>query len=373
MSWTAISGWGKCLPPAIMGNDDLAQFLDTSDEWITTRTGMKERRISHVGTSELAAVAGARALACAGLCGKDIDLVVVATCTADSNLPSVASLVQCRIEARHAACYDINAACTGFMHALSAARGMLCNGLGRRALVVGADCMSQVVPWMDRSLSVLFGDGAGALVLEQSERKEGILGEALGCMAHVRHILEMRYGCHAPGKMPDGPFDHWRFDGPDIFKKAVTAMGRASRQVVDAAGVQVADIDLCVPHQANKRIIDAVAGRIGLAPERSFCNVHRYANTTAGTIPIALTEALEQGLVKPGARLLMPSFGAGLTWSAHYVLWGERTSPLDRAQAELPPCDRTGLELVEQLMADRGVDIYAGKVAALGGATQPSS
>ncbi|MFX4227727.1 MAG: ketoacyl-ACP synthase III [Porticoccaceae bacterium] len=353
MKHAAITGWGKCLPPAVVTNDDLATFLDTSDEWITTRTGMKERRISHVGVSELGYVAAARALACADLDPKDLDMVVLASCTTDSGLPNSASLIQQKLGADNAGCYDINTACTGFMYGLSTAAGLIKTGVIKNAVVVGAEVMSQPVPWHDRSISVLFGDGAAAWVLQASDKHEGVLTQKLGCMSEDRDILAINYGFTPPGeKRHDLAF--WKFQGQDIFKKAVNAMAAASIDVIAEEGITADQVALCIPHQANKRIIDAVAKKAGIPPERCYVNVHRYGNVSAATVPVATVEALEEHRIKAGDYILMPAFGAGLTWSAHLIKWGERLVPLKESSAELPPCEHTGLELIYMIMEDRG-------------------
>ena len=354
MTSAAVTGWGKCLPPATVTNDDLATFLDTSDEWITTRTGMKERRISHVGVSELAYVSAARALAAANMNPKDLDMVVLASCTFDSMLPNTASKVQHKLGAKNAACYDLNTACTGFMYALSTANAMIKTGVIKNAVVIGAETMSQPVPWMDRSISVLFGDGAAAWVLEATEDDSvGILSERLGCIADARDILAIDYGFTPPGDQRKD-LCHWNFQGQDIFKKAVNAMAKASTEVLKEAGLKASDVDLCVPHQANKRIIDAVAKKVGIPSDRAFVNVHRYGNVSSATVPVAVVEALEENRMTPGAYVLMPAFGAGLTWSATLMKWGERTLPYKQSKVELPPCKDSGLELIHKIMADRG-------------------
>lgn len=353
MKHAAITGWGKCLPPAVVTNDDLTTFLDTSDEWITTRTGMKERRISHVGVSELGYVAGSRALAAADLDPKDLEMVVLGSSTVDSGLPNTASLIQKKLGADRAGCYDLNTACTSFMYALSTASGLVRSGVVKNALVVGAETMSQLMPWHDRSVSVLFGDGASAWVLEASDEHEGVVAQKLGCIAESRDILEIRFGFTPPGEIRQD-LDSWTFQGQDIFKKAVNAMAAASVETIEEEGINIEDIALCVPHQANKRIIDAVAKKAGLPVEKCYVNVHRYANMSAATVPLAMTEALEEHRVKPGDYILMPAFGAGLTWSSHLVKWGQRVTPLGKSDVELPPCDDTGLELIHKIMADRG-------------------
>ena len=356
MTNAAVTGWGKCLPPAVVTNDDLATFLDTSDDWITSRTGMKERRISHVGVSELAYVAAARALAAANLNPRDVDMIVLASCTFDSMLPNTSSRVQQKLGAKNAACYDINTACTGFMYGLSTANALIKNRVIKNAVVIGAETMSQPVPWMDRSISVLFGDGAAAWVLQATEEDVGIKAERLGCIAAARDILSIEYGFKPPGTQRHD-LCNWNFQGQEIFKRAVNAMAKASAEVLKEAGLKPADVDLCVPHQANKRIIDAVAKKVGVPSDRAYVNVHRYGNISSATVPVAVVEALEENRMAPGANVLMPAFGAGLTWSATLLKWSERTLPFRQSDVELPPCTKTGLELIHQIMADRGEPI----------------
>ena len=356
MKHAAITGWGKCLPPAVATNDDLATFLDTSDEWITTRTGMKERRISHVGVSDLGFVAASRALAAAGLDAADLEMVVLASCTFDSGLPNSVSAVQQKLGAENAGCYDINTACTGFMYALSTAAGLIKSGVIDNAVVIGADTMSQLVPWHDRNMSVLFGDGAAAWVLQATDEHEGVLTQKLGCMPESRDILQIEYGFTPPGQ-PKNDLCKWNFQGQEIFKKAVTEMAAASIDVIEKEGITADDVALCIPHQANKRIIDAVARKAGLPVEKCYANVHRYGNISAATVPVAVVEALEEHRIRAGDYILMPAFGAGLTWSAHLVKWGESLKPLGGSDVELPPCEFTGLELIHQIMNDRGLPL----------------
>ena len=350
----AITGWGKCLPPAVLTNQDLATFLETDDEWIRTRTGMRERRVSHVPLGQLAHVAGARALACAGLDAGDLDLIVVGTTLGDELCPNVASGVQKRLVARNAASMDVNTACTSFLYGLSSATAMVRTGVVRNALVVGAEVPTPFLDWDNRNVAVLFGDGCGAVVLQATHREEGLLAERLGCFGESRDVLDIRgVGArYANQGLPYG-FASWSFDGQEIFKKAVLGMTQASLEALGRRDLAIGDVDLVVPHQANLRIIDAVGRRLGVAPERVFVNVHRYGNMSAATVPVALVEALEEGRVRPGSLLLLPAFGGGLTWSAHVVRWGERTRPLGTSDVDLPPCDRTGLELVNELRARR--------------------
>jgi 3-oxoacyl-[acyl-carrier-protein] synthase-3 len=210
--------------------------------------------------------------------------------------------------------------------------------------------------WDNRNIAVLFGDGCGAVVLEATHREEGLLAERLGCYGDSRHILDIRgVGArYANQGIPLG-YASWSFDGQEIFKKAVIGMTQASQEALARRGLAVADVDLVVPHQANLRIIDAVGKRLGVDPSKVFVNVQRYGNMSAATVPVALVEALEEGRVRPGATLLLPAFGGGLTWCAHVVRWGERVTPLGRSDVDLPPCDRTGLEIVNDLRARRSI------------------
>jgi len=354
MTHAAITGWGKCLPPAVLTNADLATFLDTNDEWIVSRTGMRERRVSHVTVGELVRVAAARALACAGLRAEALDLVIVGSTIGDEQAPNVASGVQHRLGARNAAAMDLNTACTSFLYGLSAATALIRTGVVKTALVAGGEVPTPFMDWDDRDVAVLFGDGAGAVVLEATGREEGLLAERLGCYADARGALDIRgVGTrYANRGLPYG-FTVWNFDGQEIFKRAVIGMAQASQEALARRGMTVRDVDLMIPHQANLRIIDAVGRRVGIDPAKVFVNVHRYGNMSAATVPVALVEALEEGRVLPGAHLLLPAFGAGLSWCAHLVRWGERTAPLGAAAVDLPPCDRTGLELVNELRATR--------------------
>ena len=355
MSYAAITGWGKCLPPSALTNQDLASFLDTTDEWIVSRTGIQERRISHVLLGELAYVAASRALAAAGLEGRDVELIVFGTCSHDDQVPNMASGVQARIGAEGCAAMDVNTACTSFLYGLSSATAMLRTGMVRNALVIGAELISPFMDWSDRNVAVLFGDGAAAVVLEHSEREAGVLAERLGCYGEAREILRVdgmggRYA--NKGKLYGDT--HWQFEGPEIFKRAVQGMGSACESALAKLGLRAAQVDLVVPHQANLRIIDAVAKRAHIPLERVYVNVQRYGNMSSATIPVALCEAIEEGRVKAGSLLLMPGFGGGLSYGAHVVRWGDRTVPLQQSSAELPPCDRSALQIVQSLRAAKG-------------------
>jgi 3-oxoacyl-[acyl-carrier-protein] synthase III len=354
LTHAAIIGWGKCLPPSILTNRDLATFLPTDDEWITTRTGMKERRISHVSGIEMAITAARRAIACAGMCGKDIELVIYGSCSNDETVPNSASGVQQRIGAVQAASFDVNTACTSFMYGLSIGSSMIKSGIVKNALVIGVELISQYLDWENRNVAVLFGDGAAAMVLQVSEEATGVIAEKLQCYADSRHILRVRgMGTMYANLGVQYGQTSWDFDGQEIFRKAVQGMSEASLDVMRRAGVTMDDIALVVPHQANLRIIDSVAKRAGAGPDKVFLTVQKYGNMSAATAPVALVEAVEEGRVPPGSLVLMPAFGGGLTLSAHLIRWGRRVTPLNPSDAELPPCTKTALELVNEIRAQR--------------------
>jgi 3-oxoacyl-[acyl-carrier-protein] synthase-3 len=348
VTYAAITGWGKCLPANVLTNDDLATFLDTNDEWITSRTGMKERRISHVPLEELCYVAAMRALAAAGMDPADVELIVIGSCSFDDQVPNQASGLQVRLGAKRAAAYDVNTACTSFLYALSTANALVRTGVVKNAVVVGAEVISSFMDWANRGVSVLFGDGAAAVVIEATDKAEGVLGEKLGCDSEARDtlVVEGMGGRYANTGRIYGD-TAWIFEGQEIFKRAVLGMSGACADVLAAHGFKPEDVDVVIPHQANLRIMDAVAKRVGAPADRMFVNVQKYGNMSAATVAVALVEAIEEGRVKPGSLLLLPAFGAGLTWCAHLIRWGDRVTPKGTADVELPPSDRTALQIVQ--------------------------
>lgn len=367
MTHAAIVGWGKCLPPAILTNQDLSTFLPTDDAWITSRTGVKERRISHVPGIELAITASQRAIACAGLRGQDIELVVYGSCSNDETVPNSASGVQQRIGASGAAAFDVNTACTSFMYGLTIASSMIKTGIVKNALVIGVELISQYMDWDNRNVAVLFGDGAAAMVLQAAQHESGVVAEKLQCYADSRQILRVRgMGTMYANLGVQFGQTRWDFDGQEIFRKAVQGMSDASLDVMQRAHVTMDDIALVVPHQANLRIIDAVAKRAGAGPDKVFLTVQKYGNMSAATAPVALVEAVEAGRVPPGGLVLVPAFGGGLTLSAHLIRWGQRMTPLHHCDAELPPCAKTALEIVNQIRAQKKLgDAEAGRFETL--------
>ena len=352
MKYAKITGWGKCIPPVTLTNNDLSQIMDTNDEWITTRTGIKERRISHQSTADLASVAALNALECAGITdASDIDLVLLATCTPTTLVANTASQVQQNIGATGAAACDVNAACSGFLYALQNATAQIQAGMIKKAVVIGAERMTWYVNWQRRDSAVLFGDGAGAVVLEASDDKSGLLGTKTGCDSEDREILHIRnFGTGIDKYQAVGPSDIL-FEGREIFKRAVKGMTTAVDDVLNQVDCNISDIDILIPHQANLRIIQAIQSKVNLPDEAVMVNINKYGNTSAATIPIALCEAVEDGLIKPNSRIISAAFGAGLTWAASFIQWGERTTPIHPASHSLSECNQSGLDLIKDAVA----------------------
>jgi 3-oxoacyl-[acyl-carrier-protein] synthase-3 len=316
-----IAGIGKALPARRLTNADLEKMVETSDEWIVDRTGIKERRIAGEGetTATLGAEAARGALQTAGLDPADIELVICGTVTPALQFPSTASLIQNLIGARNAGAFDVNAACVGFLSAYATAAGLINSGMYRRILVVGAETLSRIVNWEDRATCVLFGDGAGAVVLEASDRG-GPGSVVLRSDGSLERILYAR-GPATPPSAIDAEGFCIVMDGREVFKVAVRAMEEAGRQAISDAGLRLEDIDYVVPHQANARIISSVAKGLGLPPERVIVNVNKYGNTSSASIPLALCEAWEEGRLQPGDNLLLVAFGGGLAWGATVLQW----------------------------------------------------
>jgi 3-oxoacyl-[acyl-carrier-protein] synthase-3 len=336
------------MPPNVLSNHDLEQIVDTSDEWITTRTGIKERRISHVDTSDMATVAGLRALAAAGKRPEDVDLLLVATCTPDSIIPSTASIVQKKIGAGSCAAMDLNAACSGFVYGLVVGTNMIRGGTNQTVLLIGAEKLHYVMDFTDRTTCVLFGDGAGAVVLEPSDGESGLMSSDIGLDGSVYDILQVPAdGTMGDRRSPDPRQSGIAMSGQDVFRRAVTMMGESSIASLEKAGLSLDEVDLLVPHQANVRIIDATARRLGLPESKVYVNIHSYGNTSAATIPVALTEALEEGRIQPGSNVLFAAFGGGLSWGSAVYRWGDRTEPLGESDASLPAPDRDTMELLQ--------------------------
>jgi len=312
-----IAGTGSYLPEQVLTNEGLAQRIDTSDAWIRARTGIRERRIAapEERTSDLAEHASRAALAAAGIDPADVDLVVVATTTPDMVFPSTACVLQAKLDAHGGPAFDVQAVCSGFVYALSIADRMVAGGLARNALVVGAEIYSRILDWNDRGTCVLFGDGAGAVVLVPSEAP-GILSAHLHADGAYRDILCVP-GTIENGEITGSPFV--RMDGHIVFKFAVNVMTQVANEALAANGVDASAIDWLIPHQANIRIIDAMAKKLHVPPERIIATVDRHANTSAASIPLALDEAVRDGRIRAGHRVLLIGVGGGFTWGAVFL------------------------------------------------------
>jgi len=322
----SVTGVGSYVPSRVLTNAELEKMVDTSDEWITTRTGIKERRLAARDeyTSDLAARAAMKAIQRAGISPTEIDLIIVATITPDMPFPSTACLVQQKIGARRAAAFDLEAACSGFIYALEIAQQFIMSRTYDTVLVIGAEKLSSIVNWEDRNTCVLFGDGAGAAVLQNRPHAHGLLTAVMGADGEKAELLFMPGGgsrCPASAESVASRLHYLRMEGKETFKNAVQAMQTAAEEALRRCEIDITRIKLIIPHQANRRIIDAVGERLGAKPEQLFVNLHKYGNTSAASVAIALDEAVESGRVHRGDLILLVVFGAGLTWGAAVIEW----------------------------------------------------
>jgi 3-oxoacyl-[acyl-carrier-protein] synthase-3 len=321
-----VIGWGKYVPQRVLTNDDLTHMVDTSDEWIRTHTGVGERHIAAADetTASMTIQASHQALEMAGLDPAHLDLIIVATITPDHIFPSTSCLVQDALGATHAAAFDLSAGCSGFVYGLSVAADLIAAGAYKNVLVVGAETLSRITDWSDRDTCVLFGDGAGAVLLQANGANGGILSAVLGADGSGGDLLHMPAG---GSRMPTShqtvsERQHYlKMKGREVFRFAVQTMPTATRQVLEKAGLTLADLKLLIPHQSNQRITEAAAKALGIPPEAVFSNVEWYGNTSAASIPIALCDAVEQGRVRRGDVVVCVGFGAGLTWAAMAIQW----------------------------------------------------
>ncbi|HWJ03935.1 MAG TPA: beta-ketoacyl-ACP synthase III [Verrucomicrobiae bacterium] len=326
-----ISGVGSFLPEKVITNADLERIVETSDEWIVSRTGIKERRQSgdETSVSDLCLEAAKRALEDANLAPEDIDLIIVATVTPDYAFPSTACLVQAKLGAKRAAAFDLEAGCSGFLYGLATGSQFISSGMYKHVLVIGAETLTKLLDFTDRATCVLFGDGAGAAVLSPAETGEGLLSFVLGSQGDLDLNLYVPGGGskHPVSEQTLKDRQHYiKMSGNEVFKFAVRIMGEAAAQAVEKAGLTTSDIDVLVPHQANLRIIDSAVKRLGIDPNKVVVNLDRYGNMSAASIPVALDEAIKDGRIKDGDVVVMVGFGAGLTWGACAFKWkkGER-------------------------------------------------
>ncbi|WNS45525.1 beta-ketoacyl-ACP synthase III [Paenibacillus sp. MMS20-IR301] len=321
-----IIGTGKYVPERILTNSDLEKIVETNDEWIVSRTGIRERHIAapEQATSDLAYEAALKALDSAGMKAEDLDLIIVATVTPDSAFPSTACILQDKLGAKGAAAFDLSAACSGFVYSLATATGFIQNGMYNNALIIGADTLSRITDYTDRNTCVLFGDGAGAVIVGEVPEGRGFQSFDLGAEGSGGSLLNQEAGGSRLPASHQTVEDKKHFiymNGREVFKFAVRVMGTATERVLTKAGITKENIDLFVPHQANIRIIQSAMQRLDLPPEKCVINVDRYANTSAASIPLALVEAAEEGRMKEGDTVLMVGFGGGLTWGASVLIW----------------------------------------------------
>jgi 3-oxoacyl-[acyl-carrier-protein] synthase-3 len=322
----SITGVGSYVPEKVLTNAELEKVVETSDEWITSRTGIKERRIAAPGqfTSDLATEAAKRALAKAGVKPEEVDLIIVATITPDMVFPSTGCLVQEKIGAKRAAAFDLEAACSGFIFGLEIAQQFIMSRTYDTVLVIGAEKLSAIVDWQDRNTCVLFGDGAGAAVLQNRPNAHGLLTAVMGSDGSKAGLLGMPGGgsrCPATQDSVAARMHFLRMEGKEVFKNAVQAMQTAAEEALRRCEIDITRIKCIIPHQANRRIIDAVGDRLGATPEQLFVNLDRYGNTSAASVAIALDEAVQTGRIQRGDLILLMVFGAGLTWGAAVIEW----------------------------------------------------
>ncbi|MDF7675468.1 ketoacyl-ACP synthase III [Neisseriaceae bacterium ESL0693] len=315
MHYAHILGTGSYLPDRCMSNDDLSKIVDTSDEWITSRTGIKERHIAapEEQTSDLAVAAAQRALADAGIQANDIDLIIVATSTPDMTFPATACIVQQKLGIHGCAAFDVQAVCAGFMYALTTANAYIKSGMARKVLVIGAETFSRLLDWQDRRTCVLFGDGAGAVVLGASDETGGIIHTKLKADGRYQHILQ------TPGKIANGVIDgapYLFMDGQAVYKFAVKALAQIASEVIQEAGMTAADIDWIIPHQANYRIIESTARHLKLPMDKVIVTLAQHGNTSAASIPLALDTGIKEGRIQRGETLLLEGIGGGFAWGA---------------------------------------------------------
>ncbi|MDP6859188.1 MAG: beta-ketoacyl-ACP synthase III [Verrucomicrobiales bacterium] len=324
-----ISGTGSYVPEKVLTNHDLEAIVDTSDEWISSRTGIKERRIASdtQSTSDLATEAAKAAMKDANISGKDIDLIIVATISPDAFFPATACYVQKNIEATNALCFDVSAACSGFLYAMQIAENLILSGQRKTALIIGAEKLSSMVDWEDRNTCVLFGDGAGSVILavdENNDKGRKLLSSSLGSDGRQTDILHVPGGGSACPITPDNAdqkLNTIRMQGREVYKYAVNAMRRAAEDALQKYGLSSEDVDMVIPHQANLRIIEAITDRMGIPKEKTFINLTKYGNTSAAAVAIALDEANKTKSINEGDTVLLVAFGAGLTWASYLLKW----------------------------------------------------
>ncbi|MDX1521817.1 MAG: beta-ketoacyl-ACP synthase III [Anaerolineae bacterium] len=329
-TYSKITGWGKYVPEKVLTNADLERMVDTSDEWIVQRTGIRERRIAadNETTATMSVAAARRALDVAGLTPQDVDLIIASTSSPDYFVPAAANVIQAMLEADCPA-FTVATGCTGFVYGLVTAHQYVAGGAFKNVLVIGAELISRFVDWQDRNTCVLFGDGAGAVIVNPTTEPGGLLGFDLGSDGAKGMYLAMEGGGSAhpmSHQVIDEGKNYLRMNGREVFKFATRILTKSTTAALENSGLSLNDIDLLIPHQANQRIIETAVKFLNIAPEKVFVNLHKYGNTSAASIPLALVEALEEGRIQAGDKLVLVSFGSGLTWASAVVQWGNGTT-----------------------------------------------
>ncbi len=337
-----ITGWGKCRPPLSLTNADLESLVDTDDEWILERTGISARGICHLETTDMAEVAARHALAAAGLAATDLDLIVMATVSPEISCPSNACVLQERLGAVNAGAFDLNAACSGFVYGLSTATSLVSSGVAQRVLLVGVEKLHFLIDYRDRNTCVLFGDGAGAVIIENDPRSggdaPGVLGVDLGADGVAGSTMVIpTLGTRGELSADRDPAQHrLHFEGQAVFKIAVKGMSESVQRALQRAGLTSDDVDVVVPHQANERIIRAATRRLGVDDDRVVVNIETHGNTSAASVPMALCDAVTDGRISPGDVVVFTAFGGGVTWGSVVLRWGDRVTPITTSDVELP-------------------------------------
>lgn len=344
------------MPPVLMTNEDMSKIVDTSDEWIFSRSGIRQRHYSHVPVGKMGWLACERALAAAGVDAKDIDLIILGCTSPEEYCPNTASYIKNELGATKSTAFDLNSACTSWVYALNVATDMIKAGSINKALVVGAERISLAMDWQKRESCFLFGDGAGAVLLESSQHQLGLLSAHLSCVPDSRECLKLPGWGLSPLHFTDEIFISLNFEGQEIFKSAVKGMGDSIANVLDREGLSPEDIDLFIPHQANIRIIQSLAKRLNFPMEKVVVRIDEYANTSAASIPLALCDVIEQGVLKPGMTILVATFGAGLTCGAGIIKWGDRNVPIAKSNKNIPGFEGTVFDLMADSFSHYGVD-----------------
>ena len=356
MKYAEITGWGSYVPPILMTNDDMSQVIDTSDEWIFSRSGIKQRHYSHVSTGKMAWLACERALDAGGVNAEDVDLIILGSTSPEEICPNTASYIKNELGATKAAAFDLNSACTSWFYGVNVATDMIRAGSIKKALVVGSERISLAMDWQKRESCFLFGDGAGAVLLEASEEKTGLVSSHMSCIPDSRECLHLPSWGMSPLHFTDDVFISLNFEGQEIFKSAVKGMSDSIANVLEREGLTPDVIDLFIPHQANIRIIQALAKRLNFSMDKIVVRIDEYANTSAASIPLALCDAIADGTVKPGMTILTATFGAGLTCGAGIIKWGDRVSPTKISDKDIPDFEGTVFDLMADSFAHYGVD-----------------